>query len=185
MIYCSHGKEVVTLSKLNNIPNKNQCGVYTIINRRTGRKYIGSSTQLKKRAEVHKREIARGKRNNKLIQQDILKNDDFDFKIMQIIDESSYLYYDEIRNKMYLEEYQLIKSGILNGEDLYNLETINVINGRLKHIKEDQEKVLKRKNEVYEMLKLPNDKLIYTYKHNIYAKHELKLFEEEILKRMS
>ena len=30
-----------------------------------------------------------------------ITNDDFDFKIMQIIDESSYLYYDEIRNKMY------------------------------------------------------------------------------------
>ena len=40
------------MSKLNNIPNKNQCGVYTIINRRTGKRYIGSSTQLKKRAEL-------------------------------------------------------------------------------------------------------------------------------------
>ena len=79
----------------------------------------------------------------------------------------------------------MIKEAILNSENLYNRETINVVNGRLKHIKENQEKVLKRKNEVYEMLKLPNDKLIYTYKHNIYAKHELKLFEEEILKRMS
>lgn len=84
-----------------------------------------------------------------------------------------------------LEEYRMIKEAILNSENLYNRETINVVNGRLKHIKENQEKVLKRKNEVYEMLKLPNDKLIYTYKHNIYAKHELKLFEEEILKRMS
>lgn len=86
---------------------------------------------------------------------------------------------------MLLEEYRMIKEAILNSENLYNRETINVVNGRLKHIKENQEKVLKRKNEVYEMLKLPNDKLIYTYKHNIYAKHELKLFEEEILKRMS
>ena len=173
------------MSDLFNIPDKDQCGVYTITNRRTGKKYIGSSTQLKKRAEVHKREIARGKHNNRSIQQDILKNDDFDFKIVKVIDKSDYLYYGEIRNKMYLAEYKLIKSGILNGENLYNRETINVVNGRLKHIKEDQEKVLKRKNEVYEMLKLPNDKLIYTYKHNIYVKHELKLFEEEILKRMS
>ena len=86
---------------------------------------------------------------------------------------------------MLLEEYRMIKEAILNSENLYNRETINVVNGRLKHIKENQEKVLKRKNEVYEMLKLPNDKLIYTYKHNIYVKHELKLFEEEILKRMS
>lgn len=175
---------MVTLSKLNNIPDKDQCGVYTIINRRTGKKYIGSSTQLKKRAEVHKREIARGKHNNKLIQQDILKNDDFDFKIMQIIDESSYLYYDEIRNKMYLEEYQLIKSGILNGEDLYNLETLAVVNGRLGRIQEEQEKLLRRKQEVYDMLKLSNENLLKEYANN-YNFYESRLLENEILKRMN
>lgn len=55
------------MSDLFNIPGKDQCGVYTITNRRTGKKYIGSSTQLKKRAEVHKGEIARGKHNNRSI----------------------------------------------------------------------------------------------------------------------
>lgn len=172
------------MSKLNNIPNKNQCGVYTIINRRTGKRYIGSSTQLKKRAESHSCEIRRGKHNNKLIQQDILKNDDFDFKIMQIIDESSYLYYDEIKNKMYLEEYQLIKSGILNGEDLYNLETITVVNGRLKRIKEEQEKLSKRKQEVYSMLKLSNENLLKEYANNKNF-YESRFLEKEILKRMN
>lgn len=39
------------MSDLFNIPDKDRCGVYTITNRRTGKKYIGSSTQLKKRAK--------------------------------------------------------------------------------------------------------------------------------------
>lgn len=58
------------MSDLFNIPDKDRCGVYTITNRRTGKKYIGSSTQLKKRAEVHKGEIARRKHNNRSIQQE-------------------------------------------------------------------------------------------------------------------
>ena len=140
--------------------------------------------ELKKRSESQSCEIRRGKHHNKLIQQDILKNDDFDFKIMQIIDESSYLYYDEIRNKMYLEEYQLIKSGILNGEDLYNLETITVVNGRLKRIKEEQEKLSKRKQEVYSMLKLSNENLLKEYANNKNF-YESRFLEKEILKRMN
>lgn len=103
---------------------------------------------------------------------------------MQIIDESSYLYYDEIRNKMYLEEYQLIKSGILNGEDLYNLETITVVNGRLKRIKEEQEKLSKRKQEVYSMLKLSNENLLKEYANNKNF-YESRFLEKEILKRMN
>lgn len=172
------------MSDLFNIPDKDQCGAYTITNRRTGKKYIGSSTQLKKRAEVHKREITRGKHNNRSIQQDILKNDDFDFKILKVIDESDYLYYDEIRNKMYLVEYKLIKSGILNGEDLYNLETLKVVDARLKRLQEDQEKISKRKQEVYSMLKLSNEKLLYEYATNNDF-FESRLLKKEILKRMN
>ena len=103
---------------------------------------------------------------------------------MQIIDESSYLYYDEIKNKMYLEEYQLIKSGILNGEDLYNLETIAVVNGRLERIKEEQEKLSKRKQEVYSMLKLSNEKWLKEYANNKNF-YESRFLEKEILKRMN
>lgn len=122
--------------------------------------------------------------NNRSIQQDILKNDDFDFKIVKVIDESNYLYYDEIRNKMYLVEYKLIKSGILNGEDLYNLETLKVVDARLKRVQEDQEKISKRKQEVYDMLKLSNEKLLYEYATNNDF-FESRLLKEEILKRMS
>jgi hypothetical protein len=103
---------------------------------------------------------------------------------MQIIDESSYLYYDEIKNKMYLEEYQFIKSGILNGEDLYNLETIAVVNGRLERIKEEQEKLSKRKQEVYSMLKLSNENLLKEYANNKNF-YESRFLEKEILKRMN
>lgn len=103
---------------------------------------------------------------------------------MQIIDESSYLYYDEIRNKMHLEEYQLIKSGILHGEDLYNLETIAVVNGRLKRIQEEQEKLSKRKQEVYSMLKLSNENLLKEYANNKNF-YESRFLEKEILKRMN
>ena len=98
---------------------------------------------------------------------------------MQIIDESSYLYYDEIKNKMYLEEYQFI-----NGEDLYNLETIAVVNGRLERIKEEQEKLSKRKQEVYSMLKLSNENLLKEYANNKNF-YESRFLEKEILKRMN
>ena len=103
---------------------------------------------------------------------------------MQIIDESSYLYYDEIKNKMYLEEYQFIKSGILNGEDLYNLEIIVVVHGRLERIKEEQEKLSKRKQEVYSMLKLSNENLLKEYANNKNF-YESRFLEKEILKRMN
>ena len=113
-----------------------------------------------------------------------MKNDDFDFKIVKVIDESDYLYYDEIRNKMYLVEYKLIKSGILNGEDLYNLETLKVVDARLKRVQEDQEKISKRKREVYDMLKLSNERLLYEYATNNDF-FESRLLKEEILKRMN
>ena len=173
------------MSDLFNVPVKDGVGIYTITNQQSGKKYIGSSSELLARARLHKNGILRKYHSNKGILEDSIKGCDFRFEIVKRIDGSDCTSFDELRNKMLLEEYRMIKEAILNGENLYNRETINVVNGRLKHIKEDQEKVLKRKNEVYEMLKLPNDKLIYTYKHNIYAKHELKLFEEEILKRMS
>jgi hypothetical protein len=176
---------VTGMSNLFNVPVKDGIGIYTITNQQTGKKYIGSSSELLARARLHKNGILRKYHSNKDILEDAIKGCDFRFEIVKIIDGSDCTSFDELRNKMLLEEYRMIKEAISNGENLYNRETINVVNGRLKHIKEDQEKVLKRKNEVYEMLKLPNDKLIYTYKHNIYAKHELKLFEEEILKRMS
>lgn len=85
---------------------------------------------------------------------------------------------------MYLEEYQLIKSGILNGEDLYNLETIAVVNGRLERIKEEQEKLSKRKQEVYSMLKLSNENLLKEYANNKNF-YESRFLEKEILKRMN
>lgn len=173
------------MSNLFNVPAKDGIGIYTITNQQSGKKYIGSSSELLARARLHKNGILRKYHSNKDIQEDAIKGCDFRFEIVKIIDDSDCISFDELRNKMLLEEYRMIKEAILNGEDLYNRETINVVNGRLKHMKEEQEKILKRKKEVYEMLKLPNDKLIYAYKHNIYAKHELKLFEEEILKRMS
>lgn len=83
-----------------------------------------------------------------------------------------------------LEEYQLIKSGILNGEDLYNLETIAVVNGRLERIKEEQEKLSKRKQEVYSMLKLSNENLLKEYANNKNF-YESRFLEKEILKRMN
>lgn len=173
------------MSILLNIPDENLSGVYTIINQRTGKKYIGSSLNLKTRAEVHKREIVRGKHNNKLIQKDIENNDDFVFNIVNVIDECSCFGYEELRTKTHLEEYKEIIRAIENNENLYNLETIEKINGRIKNIQRNLEKVLKRKEEIQKLLKLPNNKLLHTYKHDIYQRDELKLFEDEILKRMN
>lgn len=51
-------------------------------------------------------------------------------------------------------------------------------------VQEDQEKISKRKQEVYSMLKLSNEKLLYEYATNNDF-FESRLLKEEILKRMN
>nr|UVX75539.1 MAG: hypothetical protein [Bacteriophage sp.] len=90
-----------------------------------------------------------------------------------------------IINKLSKDSYDVeMFMDFLSGEDLYNLETLKVVDARLKRVQEDQEKISKRKQEVYDMLKLSNEKLLYEYAtNNVFF--ESRLLKEEILKRMS
>ncbi len=90
-----------------------------------------------------------------------------------------------IINKLSKDSYDVeMFMDFLSGEDLYNLETLKVVDARLKRVQEDQEKISKRKQEVYDMLKLSNEKLLYEYATNNDF-FESRLLKEEILKRMS
>ena len=61
------------MSELLNIPKINECGVYEIINVRTKRKYIGSSSQLRTRAITHFSGIKNRNHQNYLINSDAKK----------------------------------------------------------------------------------------------------------------
>lgn len=173
------------MSTLLNIPTNDPCGVYTITNQRTGRKYIGSSFELKTRAIVHKREIEREKHHNRLIQEDIEKDDIFIFNIVKIIDDCSCWSYQELKTKIRIEEYTMIKKAVLKKENLYNLESMKQINSRLEGLEKELSKIAKRKSEIDKMMTFQNDKLLFAYKYDVRENCELKLLEKEILKRMN
>ncbi|MDB2129520.1 GIY-YIG nuclease family protein [Enterocloster clostridioformis] len=58
------------MRELFNIPDCEYSGVYQIRNLRTSKIYIGSSSELKTRATVHKREIQKMRHSNKNINAD-------------------------------------------------------------------------------------------------------------------
>ena len=104
------------MSNLFNVPVKDGIGIYTITNQQSGKKYIGSSSELLARARLHKNGILRKYHRNKDILEDAIKGCDFRFEIVKIIDGSDCTSFDELRNKMLLEEYRMIKEAILNSE---------------------------------------------------------------------
>ncbi len=173
------------MSSLLNIPKDNNSGVYAIINQRNGKRYIGSSLNLKSRAYNHKQGIERGNHNNLEIREDAKNGDEFIFKIISLTDESICTKRSEIKCRTQLLEYQTIKAAIDSGELLYNLETIEKVNGRLVAERKEFDEILKRKEEIENMLNLPNDEILQVYKHNIYSEEEMILFEKEIIKRMN
>ena len=97
------------MSNLFNVPVKDGIGIYTITNQQSGKKYIGSSSELLARARLHKNGILRKYHSNKDILEDAIKGCDFRFEIVKIIDGSDCTSFDELRNKMLLEEYRMIK----------------------------------------------------------------------------
>lgn len=164
---------------------ENKSGVYAIINQRNGRKYIGSSLNLKSRAYNHKRGIERKNHSNAEIRKDAENGDNFIFKIIFLTDETICTKRSEIKSRTQLLEYQTIKNSMISGELLYNLETLEKVNGRLAAEQEELREILERKEEIEYMLKLSNEEILNIYKHNIYQKEEIKIFETEILKRMN
>lgn len=173
------------MSILLNIPKDSKSGVYAIINQRSGRKYIGSSLNLKSRAYTHKMAMQNGKHNNPEIQKDVKNGDNFIFKIIEFTNENICTKRSEIKCRTQLLEYKTIKNAMESGEQLYNQESMAIVVGRLSAEEKEFDEIMKRKEEIKNMLKLSNKEILRMYKTAIYNEEELKLFEGEILKRMN
>lgn len=112
------------MRELFNIPDCEYSGVYQIRNLRTSKIYIGSSSELKTRATVHKREIQKMRHSNKNINADAFNGDDFIFEILEIIKCD---FPEENRAMRRFCEYREIKARLERGEVLYNSENIKVV----------------------------------------------------------
>ena len=123
---------MIKLSTLLNIPERNECGVYEIINVRTKRKYIGSSGKLRTRAITHFSGIKNINHQNYLINSDAKNNDNFEFHIIHVVNSENQI---ESIAKARVLEYEEMKKMIESGESLYNLENIRQVNYRLEKYK--------------------------------------------------
>lgn len=120
------------MSTLLNIPERNECGVYEIINVRTKRKYIGSSGKLRTRAITHFSGIKNINHQNYLINSDAKNNDNFEFHIIHVVNSENQI---ESIAKARVLEYEEMKKMIESGESLYNLENIRQVNYQLQKYK--------------------------------------------------
>ena len=123
---------MIKLSTLLNIPERNECGVYEIINVRTKRKYIGSSGKLRTRAITHFSGIKNINHQNYLINSDAKNNDNFEFHIIHVVNSENQI---ESIAKARVLEYEEMKKMIESGESLYNLENIRQVNYQLEKYK--------------------------------------------------
>ena len=122
------------MSTLSNLPDVDVPGIYALVNNETGKMYIGQSAKLGKRAYTHSRLIKNGKHSNKNLESDLKKYDCFSFTILELIDNKKDL---EIR------EMQTIRYFLLNGQELYNCDTIESIEKNIR---------TRKRWEIYESL---------------------------------
>lgn len=63
-------------------------GMYSIINKKTGKRYIGQTVNFKQRFRLHKLKLRRGTHENSLLQRawDKYKEEAFEFKVMEYVD---------------------------------------------------------------------------------------------------
>ena len=96
---------------------KQPSGVYTIINRKNNRVYIGQAVALNRRKTEHFRTLRRGEHKNKSLQEDCNKHgiETFEFRIVEQCQS------DEKRSVLYLKEIQKIIELQAEGKELYNL----------------------------------------------------------------
>lgn len=74
-------------------------GIYAILNRKTGRVYIGGSLNLKQRFRAHKLDLKRGVHYNHKLQKEYGKfnEENFEFQILEFVSDCSSL----IRREQY------------------------------------------------------------------------------------
>lgn len=95
--------------------NANKSGVYRIINRKTGRIYIGSAKIFKSRYYQHIGSLRKGTHHNKFLQNDFNKcsSEDFLFEVIEVVNGSTI----ERRNK---EQIHLNENFLLGPNICYN-----------------------------------------------------------------
>lgn len=96
-------------------PNYDGSGVYAIINVRKMFCYIGSSKNIRKRANEHNRQLKNNKHSNKILQNDYNNGAILDFLILERTDDSIEKDLLIAKEKMYMLE------SIENGFVIYNL----------------------------------------------------------------
>lgn len=84
-------------------------GVYQISNKLTGEKYIGSSVNIRKRANRHKSDLTRGAHSNILLQRawDFYGANHFEFCILLICDRDNTLLYEQVFLDIMSPEYNI------------------------------------------------------------------------------
>ncbi|WP_164853244.1 GIY-YIG nuclease family protein [Peribacillus asahii] len=103
------------MEKLMDNEFKNVVCIYKIMNNKTGRVYIGSTTNLKHRINSHYTHLANNKHYNTDLQKDwnIYESKSFSFKILELINNRDNLPKAE---KKYIDEYKNI-NGVYNKSD--------------------------------------------------------------------
>ena len=171
---------MIKLSTLLNIPERNECGVYEIINVRTRRKYIGSSGKLRTRAITHFSGIKNINHQNYLINSDAKNNDNFEFHIIHVVNSENQI---ESIAKARVLEYEEMKKMIESGESLYNLENIRQVNYRLEKYKNnlkaiENDELNERMLEGLKLFVLSNPIEFFIYAVDTFKSEDLqKIFE--------
>lgn len=122
--------------KLTDKEYENVMCIYKIENKVTGKVYIGSTINLRKRAKSHIRDLNNNKHVNKQLQNswNVASNkENFEMSILEKVQDETFLPYAEL---YYIEKYKRIK-GVYNTSD--PLEEIKVLKNRTKEKREERE----------------------------------------------
>lgn len=74
-----------------------ECGVYTITHKESGKRYVGSALQMGKRFAEHKERLRKGKHHNILLQRawQLYGAEAFEFKALLVCDKENKLFYEQ------------------------------------------------------------------------------------------
>jgi len=145
-------------------------GIYKIINKTTNKIYIGESLDILRRWEEHRNNLNNNKHHSYKLQQDwnTYGQDNFDFKIVSVLDESitNYIgkYICVIFEYVYINKYNTIENG-------YNVEnTLQCVVNKTKSITNNIEKdygICKRYCNMYKNGEIINkDGIIFINKYS-------------------
>lgn len=117
------------------------CGIYRIINSKTGASYVGSSLNIEKRIKRHTKELLNGSHYNVKLLADFKSygKDVFDFEILQEIQTDSLLDIREVLYKLEDQYIQTLKTKIVG----YNIADAKF--GNVLQYHPDKENIIKRR----------------------------------------